>query len=186
MFQIKHNILMKKIALLFLLVLPLLSFAQDTLTYKGSGRIFNSNQQKLTSDEVRSLFANNTEALNLYNSGKTKQTIGNILLWGGATTLVGKFIYNATQTKMTSQIVGYGSFGQPIIVTNSKTYSNTLLFVSGAIVVIAIPIKLGFSKKIKRAVSLVNEDFKKPTTGFNIESTSFVSNANGFGISITF
>ena len=57
---------------------------------------------------------------------------------------------------------------------------------SGAVIIIAIPIKLGFSKKIKRAVSLVNEDFKKPTTGFNIESTSFVSNANGFGISITF
>ena len=182
MFQNKHNIMMKKIALLFLLVFSLLSFSQDALTYKGNGRIFNSSEQKLTSNEVRSLFANNTEALNLYNSGKTKQTVGNLLLWGGSATLIGKFIFNATQTKTSSQIVGYGSFGQPIVAINSKTYSNTLLFVSGAVIIIAIPIKLGFSKKIKRAVSLVNEDFKKPTTGFNIESTSFVSNANGFVI----
>ena len=172
--------------LLFLLVLPLLNFAQDTLTYKSGGRIFNSNQQKLSSEEVRNLFANNTEALKLYNAGKTKQTIGNILLWGGSATLIGKFIFNATQTKNSTQLVGYGAFGQPIVVNNSKTYSNTLLFVSAAVVIIAIPIKLGFSKKIKRAVSLANEDLKKPNTGFNIESTSFISNSNGYGISITF
>jgi hypothetical protein len=64
--------------------------------------------------------------------------------------------------------------------------NNIMYFVGAGMVIIAIPIKLGFSKKIKKAVSLINEDFKKPNTGFNIESTSFVSNANGFGISITF
>jgi hypothetical protein len=163
---------MKKIALLFLLVLPLLSSAQDTLTYKGSGRIFNSSQQKLTSDEVRGLFVNNTEALSLYNSGKTKQTLGNILFYGGISTVIIKHI------SMLNKYSGSNAL---------KADSNNIMYFVGAgMVIIAIPIKLGFSKKIKKAVSLINEDFKKPNTGFNIESTSFVSNANGFGISITF
>jgi len=107
-------------------------------------------------------------------------------LYGGSATLIGKFLFNATKTDNSYEVVGYGSFGQPIVVNNSKTYSNTLLFVSAGIILIAIPIKIGFSKKIKRAVLLMNEDLKTPKTSFNIESTSFVSNSNGIGISITF
>ena len=53
-------------------------------------------------------------------------------------------------------------------------------------ILISIPIKGGFSKNIKNAVALINEDFKNPKTSFNIESTSFISNTNGLGISITF
>ncbi|MEC4003245.1 hypothetical protein OX283_001135 [Flavobacterium sp. SUN052] len=173
------------IAFLFLLT-SFFCFSQDALTFKSTSRVFNSNNVKLSPAEVRNLFSSNPEALRLYNSGKTKQTLGNILLYGGSVTLVGKFIYNATQNNSSTQIVGYGSFGQPIIVNNSKTYSNTLLFISGAIILIAIPIKIGFSKKIKKAVSLMNEDLKNPKTGFNIESTSFISNSNGLGLSITF
>ena len=65
-------------------------------------------------------------------------------------------------------------------------WAKGVVFVGGALVIIAIPIKIGFSKKIKKAVSLMNEDLKNPKTGFNIESTSFISNSNGVGISITF
>jgi len=163
---------MKKTALLFLLVLPLLNFAQDTLTCKSNGRVFNSNQQKLTSEEVKSLLVNNTEALHLYNIGKTKQTLGSILLYGGMSTVVIKHITMINKHSGTNSL-------------NADT-NNVMYFVGGAMVIIAIPIKLGFSKKIKRAVALINEDLKKPNTGFNIESTSFISNSNGFGISITF
>lgn len=163
---------MKKIVLLFLLVIPLLSFAQDTLTCKSSGRVFNSNQQKLSSEEVKSLLVNNTKALHLYNLGKTKQTLGNILLYGGVSSVIVKHISMINKHSGTNSL-------------NADT-NNVMYFVGGAMVIIAIPIKLGFSKKIKQAISLINEDLKKPNTGLNIESTSFVSNANGFGISITF
>lgn len=177
---------MKDLILFLLLTSSFFCFSQDVLTFKSTSRVFNSDNVKLTSSEVRDLFATNPEALRLYNSGKTKQTLGNILLYGGSATLIGKFLFNATKTDNSYEVVGYGSFGQPIVVNNSKTYSNTLLFVSAGIILIAIPIKIGFSKKIKRAVLLMNEDLKTPKTSFNIESTSFVSNSNGIGISITF
>ena len=50
---------------------------------------------------------------------------------------------------------------------------------------------LDFGKLHVSSLSLVEKFdvakyLKNPKTGFNIESTSFVSNSNGFGISITF
>jgi hypothetical protein len=36
---------MKKIVVLILFFIPILSFSQDLLTYKSGGRIFNSNNQ---------------------------------------------------------------------------------------------------------------------------------------------
>ena len=162
---------MKKITLLFLLVFPLFSYCQDTLTYKGNGRVFNSSQQKLSSENVRSLISSNNEALRLYNSGKTKQTVGNILLYGGISIVV---------------------INHYLLLQNAKNRGdvnpnrNIPYIIGGGLILTAIPIKIGFSKKIKRAVTSANEDLKNPKTGFNIESTSFVSNSNGFGISITF
>lgn len=172
MFKSNLIILMKKLSLLFLLIFPLLNFAQDTLTCKSGGRVYNSNQQKLTSEEIQSLLANNTEALHLYNVGKTKQTLGGILFYGGISTCIIKHISMINKHSGTNSV-------------NANT-NNVMYFIGGAMTVIAIPIKLGFSKKIERAISLINEDLKNPKTGFHIESTSFISNSNGIGISITF
>jgi hypothetical protein len=167
-------------------MLPILGFSQDTLTYKSGGRVFNSENKKLTPSETRSLFANTKEALTLYNSGRTKKTLGNILLYSGITTLIIKRISDANKPTISSTLVGYNYQGAPIYSFQFHDIDRTLYYIGGAMVIISIPIKLGFSKKIKKALSLINEDFKKPNTGLNIESTSFISNANGFGISITF
>lgn len=178
---------MKRNILLLLLIIPFFSFSQDALSTKGDGRVINSNNQKLTSTEVRNLFAENTAALKLYNAGRSKKTIGNILLFTGGITIVGKFISNKIEANNNEpKLIGYGYFGNPIVQFENTTPSNTLFFVGGAMVIIAIPIKIGFLKKIKKSVSLVNEDIKNPKTGFNIDSTTFISNSNGFGISITF
>jgi len=166
---------MKKSVLLLLLILPLLSFSQDILTFKSTSRVFNFDNKKLTSSEVRDLFSTNPEALRLYNSGMTKKTIGNILLYGGLSSLITTHLIRVTDSN-TDQ------YGRLTI----KTRSNVMYFVSAGVVLIAIPIKIGFSKKIKKAVSMMNEDLKNPKTGFNIESTSFISNSNGVGFSITF
>ena len=121
---------------------------------------------KRTNRRALELLANNEQLLANYNDGRSRKTAGNILLWGGL-----------------GSMVGYLGRGFYLGVYEFSSPANILGL---SAVLVAIPVKIGFSKKIKRAVSLVNEDFKKPTTGFNIESTSFVSNANGFGISITF
>jgi len=178
---------MKNIALILLVFLPFISFSQEALKCNNNGGIINSNNQKLTSTEVRDLFASNVDALKLYNAGKTKQTIGNILMWTGGITVIGKFISNATASKTAETHLAYYDYsGHPVYYSTRKTPTNNLFIVGGAMALIALPIKIGFLKKIKRAVSLANEDLKKPNSSFNIESTSFVSNSNGFGISITF
>ncbi len=178
MLQINLIKIMKNTILLTLLLSSFFSFGQETITYKNGGSIFNSNNQKLSSSEINSLFQNNTIALNLYHEGKTKQTVGNILLYGGLGTIVGKFIANGTGDR-TIDITpsGGGTIKKP---------SNTLFIVGGLMVVVAIPVKIGYSKKIKKSVELINEDFKNPKTGFSVNSTHFISNANGLGFSITF
>ena len=157
--------------ILFLLVFPLLSFCQDALTCKGNGNICNSSGQKLSSEEIRGILNNNSQALTLYNSGKTKQTAGNILLYSGIATVVINHYSILQNAKNKGDI---------------NPSRNIPYIIGGGLILAAIPIKIGFSNKIKKSVSLINEDLKNPKTGFNIESTSFVSNSNGFGISITF
>lgn len=162
---------MKQIFLILLVILPVLSFSQETLTYKSGGRVFDSNNQKLNSEAVRSLLTNNSEALSLYNSGKTKQTLGNILLYGGIATVVINHYLILQNTKNKGDI---------------NPNRNIPYIIGAGLILTAIPIKIGFSRKIKKAISMHNEDLKNPKTGFNIESTTIISNSNGFGISITF
>jgi hypothetical protein len=162
---------MKNFITLILLTTSFFCFSQDALTFKSTSKVLNSDNVKLSPEEVRNLFASNSEALHLYNSGKTKQTVGNILLYGGISTVV---------------------INHYLILQNSKNKGNINAdrnipyIIGGGLILTAIPIKIGFSKKIKKAVSMMNEDLKNPKTGFNIESTSFISNSNGVGFSITF
>jgi hypothetical protein len=162
---------MKQLITFLLLTSSFFCFSQDALTFKSTSRVFNSSNQKLTSSEIRDLFASNPEALKLYNVGKTKQTLGNILLYGGISTVVINHYLILQNAKNKGDINGD---------------RNIPYIIGGVLILTAIPIKIGFSKKIKKAVSLMNEDLKNPKTGFNIESTSFISNSNGFGVSITF
>ncbi len=168
---------MKQLITFLLLSSSFFCFSQDVLTFKSTSRVFNSDNVKLTPSEVRDLFATNPKALHSYNVGKTKQTLGNILLYGGLSTVITKHLVNISDSNIVNNPYGYP--------TTKKT-SNALYFVGAGAALIAIPIKIGFSKKIKRAVSLMNEDLKTPKTSFNIESTSFISNSNGVGFSITF
>ena len=162
---------MKNLIIFILLSTSFFCFSQDALTFKSTSKVYNSSNIKLLPEDIRNLFASNTEALRLYNSGKTKQTIGNIFLYGGISTVV---------------------INHYLILQKSKKYGyvkgdrNIPYIIGAGLILTAIPIKIGLSKKIKKAVLLMNEDLKTPKTSFTIESTSFISNSNGFGISITF
>ena len=162
---------LKHFITLLLLTTSFFCYSQDALILKSASRIFNSSNIKLSNEEVRNLFASNTVALRLYNSGKTKQTIGNIFLYGGiSTVLINHYLIFKKSSK-------YGYV---------KADRNIPYIIGAGLILTAIPIKIGLSKKIKKAVLLMNEDLKTPKTSFNIESTSFISNSNGFGISIIF
>lgn len=163
---------MKNLIVFILLSTSFFCFSQDALTFKSTSKVYNSSNIKLLPEDIRNLFASNTEALRLYNSGKTKQTIGNIFLYGGISTVIIKHI---------TMINKYS-----VVNTSNVQSNNIMYFVGAGLILTAIPIKIGLSKKIKKAVLLMNEDLKTPKTSFTIESTSFISNSNGFGISITF
>ena len=153
-----------------------LSFAQETHTFKSGGRVF-ENGKRLTSADVETSFNHKPEIMKLYNNGRNRKTVGNILFWSAIGTGVIKFISD-TNEPITSDNRGN---------VYAKQTSNVLYFVTGSMVLIAIPIKIGFQKKIKKSILLMNEEIKsqKQDTGLNLE-TNIIANTNGVGLKITF
>lgn len=168
---------MKKILFFIFILLSISSFSQEVYSFKSGGRVFNSNNQKISPSEVRNLLASNQPALELYNAGRSKKTFGNVLLYGGIAAGIGSFFYQAS-------IPAFKQAANGQLVQNDE-YSNTMFYVSGAIVLLAIPIKIGFSKKIKKAVALLNDSASKPTTSF-LDSTTIIANQNGIGVHYSF
>ena len=162
--------------IIVLLLFTSVSFSQETYTFKNGGRIFENNE-RLNSIEVNKKFSSNSEILKLYNNGRNRKTAGNLLLWGGIGTGIIKFLSDANQH------VEQDNRGNIKV----KQTSNVLYFVTGSMVLIAIPIKIGFQKKIKKSVILMNDEIKlqKQNTGINFES-NIIANANGVGLKLTF
>ena len=84
---------MKKLILIAILFVAFSGFSQELYTFKKGGRI-TQNGNIILPEKVREILFNNQSALNLYEAGRNKKTIGNILLWGGFATLIGKFAYD--------------------------------------------------------------------------------------------
>jgi hypothetical protein len=162
--------------IIVLLLFTSVSFSQETYTFKSGGRVFENNE-RLNSIEVNKKFSSNSEILKLYNNGRNRKTAGNLLLWGGIGTGIIKFLSDTNQN-VEQDNRGY---------IKVKQTSNVLYFVTGSMVLIAIPIKIGFQKKIKKSIILMNDEMKlqKQNTGINFES-NIIANANGVGLKLTF
>jgi hypothetical protein len=154
----------KSILIAFFLLTISLTYSQ-TLTLKSGGRIIDSNNQKLTPTEVRTLLNNNSELLNEYNTGRTKKTVGNILIGAGIGFIIGDLASGATQ---------------------DITYPTAFTFIGMAALAVAIPVKIGYSKKIKSAVEGYNKQVAVQDSDFKIKSSSIFANQNGLGILFTF
>jgi hypothetical protein len=99
-----------------------------------------------------------------YNIGRTKKTIGNVLLVGGAT-----LAYVPTVIQLYN--------GKPV---------STGLFAAGILsMLVAIPVKIGFTKKIKNVVSEFNNQKSVSDTNFKIQSMDLITNSNGLGFKLT-
>ncbi|CAN1562461.1 hypothetical protein MCETHM1_02719 [Flavobacteriaceae bacterium] len=154
----------KSLLITFFLLNLSLVYSQ-TLSLKSGGNIIDSNNQKLTPTEVRTLLNNTPELLNQYDAGRTKKTVGNILMGAGIGFIIGDLAAGATQ---------------------DITYPTAFTFIGMAALVIAIPIKIGYSKKIKSAVDGYNKKVAVKDCDFKIESSSVIANQNGIGILFTF
>lgn len=158
---------MKYHFLVFALLITSITFCQETYNMRSGGRIFNSKGERLNSTRVAENF--NQEALKLYQAGRTKKTIGNILFWSGLSTVVFKHL--SVVNKHSGNL--------------NATTNNTLYFVGGAMALSSIPIKIGFQNKIRKSVTIMNESNSK-TDKASIEATDLIVNRNGIGISLTF
>jgi len=165
--------MIKPLFVLFLFFSFLQSHSQK-LVYKSNGTILNSENQQISPDQVRELLKDNEKLLADYNAGRSKKTIGNVLLIGG----LGLMAIDV--------VVGANTDGNTTVTGNSiqteRNYPSALTFVGLAAVVVAIPVKIGFSKKIKNVVTEYNN---QNATGFNTPKLDFITNSNGIGLRFT-
>lgn len=154
---------MKKTFVFILLLLPIFAFSQEPYAYKRGGKVYENNV-RLTPNEIEFYFSSNKEIMHLYNSGMQKKIGGNFLIYGGLVTLV----------------VGTNQVDREV---NSAPI---FLGIGTVCTLIGIPVKIGYNKRIKKAVKLMNAEIKNQKTSFDFQSAAFIANSNGIGISINF
>ncbi len=157
-----------------LLFFCILQSHSQKLGYKSNGTILNSENQQISPDLVRELLKDNQKLLADYNAGRSKKTAGNVLLIGGSTLILADLLS------------GVFSDGNTTVTGNSikseRNYPSALTFVGLAAVVIAIPVKIGFSKKIRNVVTEYNN---QSATGYNKPKLDLITNSNGIGLRFT-
>jgi len=155
---------MKLVYLITFLLFSVVAFSQQ-LTYRGNGNISNSMGKTLKTAEVKELFAYNPALLKYYSDAKDKKTIGNILLFGGSGLIVSDLLLG---------------------LTSNTTYPTAITYIGLGSLLLAIPIKTGFSKKIKKAVNDHNESLAYHKSTFEINDIALMTNHNGIGIQLKF
>lgn len=168
--------MIKQLFILLFFVCSLQSFSQK-LVYKSNGNILNSENQKISPDQVRELLKDNEKLLADYNAGRTKKTIGNVLIIGGFGFLAADLMLGLT-TDGNTTVTGNS-------IQTERNYPSALTYVGLAALVIAIPVKIGFSKKIKNVVTEYNNQATTGYNHFNKQKLDLITNSNGIGLRLT-
>jgi hypothetical protein len=153
---------MKKLIIVFTILLSITSFSQEIVKEKGRYYV---NGKQISTRETRQLLASNLEALSLFKSGKRKESNGGLLLgFGGALVTVDLAI---------------GLF-------SDAKYPSVATYVGVASLIASIPVLSGKNKKLKDAIDLYNKDAKK--LGYNNSDLelNIIANQNGYGLQFRF
>ena len=165
--------MIKQLFVLLLFFCILQSHSQK-LVYKSNGTILNSENQQISPDQVRELLKDNQKLLAEYNAGRSKKTTGNVLLIGGSILVIADLL------------TGVFSDGNNTVTGNSiqteRNYPSVLTFVGLAALAVAIPVKIGFSKKIRNVVTEYNN---QSATVYNNPKLDLITNSNGIGLRFT-
>ena len=168
---------MKKLFLLAILI----SFGgySQQLKYGTGGKVFDSEDKKIKPSTVRELMKGNSAALTLYNTGRKKKTWGNVLFYGG----LGLGAVNLI-TALSSDYGEVTPTGTYSYTYNDKKTSPALAIVGGVMVLASIPIKLGYTSKVKSALGEYNNDisYRESTT----PEVSLLANNQGLGFRLIF
>ncbi len=156
----------KHILFVFIAIINLQMYGQK-LVYTANGAITYSNGTNLSKTQVETILKDNQVLLRNYVAGKSKQSVGNIMFYGGLTILATDFS------------IGY--FGPKVI-----NYPTFLTIVGITTTLIAIPVKMGFQKKIKNVVAEYNTQ-----NGFTYHQKKdskleMITTNNGIGMRLTF
>lgn len=168
-------------------MLSLSSFSQQ-LTYGSGGTIYNSDNKKVTANEMRQLLATNTEALTLYNSGRNKKTWGNALFYSGLGLVTINLITAISTDNSDFTTNNYTNNSGQVVVSSvsgsSKRANMTAAIIGGALIVASIPVKIGYPKKIKSAMGLHNNSL---TDNYkSLPKTTILASASQIGFRVEF
>jgi hypothetical protein len=169
--------MIKPLFFLLLFFCSLQSHSQK-LVYKSNGNITDTENNKILPHQIRQLLKSNEKLLTDYNIGRTKKTVGNILLISGPVLLVtGTFAY---------VISGFesGMHGE-YVDESDRSIPKIIAFVGLAELLIAIPVKIGFSKKIKNVVTDYNNQNATGYKQFNEPRLDLITNSSGIGLRMT-
>ena len=173
---------MIKRILFFIILLFCLQSNSQNLVYKSNGNIRDSENNKISTDKVRALLVSNEKLLADYNEGRSKKTAGNILLIGGIGLLTADLIQGVTASGVSAKPIGGGQYA---IQDEKNNYPSVLTYLGVAAIVIAIPVKIGFSKKIKNVVSDYNNQNSVGFNPSNYQKIELITNSNGLGLRLT-
>ena len=173
---------MIKRVIFFILVLFSIQSYSQKLVYKSNGNVRDSENNKISPDKVRELLANNEKLLADYDAGRPKKTAGNILLIGGIGLLIADLIHGVTASGISATPIGGGQYA---LQDEKNNYPSALTYIGVVAVVIAIPVKIGFSKKIRNVVSDYNNQKSVGFNEFKYQKIEFISNSNGLGLRLT-
>jgi hypothetical protein len=124
----------RHLLLLTFLLITTISFCQKII-YSGNGNIIDGQSNKLKPAEVEALLKDNEVLLRSYIAGRSKKSVGNVMLYGGLGLIVTD--------------LAIGAF-------SDTEYPTFFTIVGGITTLIAIPVKLGYQKKIKNVVDEYN------------------------------
>lgn len=172
--------MIKPLFLIFLFFCSLQAFSQK-LVYTSNGNITDTENHKVSPEKIRTILASNQEILDNYNSGRTKKTVGNVLLIGGFGFLTADLIHGLTASGISATPLGGGYYG----LQNEKTYPTALTYIGVAAIIIAIPVKIGFSRKIEKVVTDYNNQAALGSNQFYNPKMELITNKNGIGLRLT-
>jgi hypothetical protein len=155
--------MIKRILFIFSLILSLQSFGQK-LIYSGNGNILDANSTQLSPEQVEVLLKDNEDLFRSYIAGRSKKSVGNIMFYSGLALMA------------TDVVVG---------ASKDSNYPTFFTIIGGITTLIAIPVKMGFSKKIKNVVNDYNTKngytYTNPNSKLDIISSNY-----GLGVRLTF
>lgn len=156
--------MIKRILFIVIAFTNIQMFGQKLL-YTSNGKITDADAKAISQAQIQVLLKDNETLLRSYIAAKSKQSVGNIMLYGGLGIVA------------TDVIVG---------AVSDTVYPTFFTFIGGITTLIAIPVKMGFQKKIKNVVSEYNT---KNGFTFNHKTDSkfeMISTNNGIGMRLTF